>query len=619
MTNKNFKFMFFTYFVIFGILVAFFGSFVGYNMNLIDIKKNIDKASQEVGLIKKFDYLKPDIEKFDEIVKALSTNTSLEEYITSPDKQKRNNLTNVFYAISMSNNFIMQARFISEEGKEIIRVDRKNKYDKPFIVEESSLQDKSQRDYFQIVSHMKEAKIWHSRIDLNIENGKIEVPYKPTFRVAQPIIKDNKFVGMVIVNLLASEMISGLKKSTSFDHFIIDKDGYFITHPNDDFSWSRYTNSSIRLYDEFPLEAEKILAGENKGETFYSFQLNDILDNEDKAILILKPKIAYQSTLFSSNIKTSILIILLSILVSIPLAFFASIAPSKLQKSLLLANQELRKFADIIDNYVITATTKTNSVITSVSTAFAKRYGYSKKELIGQKMNIIRHSETSNNLYSELWETIEAGKNWQGELKNLSKDGNTYYLEQNIIPMKDENNRIISYMAIGNDITAKKEVERLSEIDKLTGIYNRRKLDEYMESELNRAKRYHQPLSFMILDIDHFKNINDTYGHPVGDSTLQTLAKILTDNLRKSDILGRYGGEEFLIICPETDNNQTALLAEKLRACVENTLFNDIKNMTISIGVAEFEGENTVKELFSRADKALYQAKHNGRNRVVVG
>ncbi|WP_087438099.1 PAS domain S-box protein [Sulfurospirillum diekertiae] len=347
----------------------------------------------------------------------MSTNTSLEEYITSPDKQKRNNLTNVFYAISMSNNFIMQARFISEEGKEIIRVDRKNKYDKPFIVEESSLQDKSQRDYFQIVSHMKEAKIWHSRIDLNIENGKIEVPYKPTFRVAQPIIKDNKFVGMVIVNLLASEMISGLKKSTSFDHFIIDKDGYFITHPNDEYSWSRYTNSSIRLYDEFPLEAEKILAGENKGETFYSFQLNDILDNEDKVILILKPKIAYQSTLFSSNIKTSILIILLSILVNIPLAFFASIAPSKLQKSLLLANQELRKFADIIDNYVITSTTKTNSVITSVSTAFAKRYGYSKKELIGQKMNIIRHPETSNNLYSELWETIEAGKNWQGELK----------------------------------------------------------------------------------------------------------------------------------------------------------------------------------------------------------
>lgn len=619
MTNKNFKFIFFIYFVIFGSLVALFGSFVGYNMNLIDINKNINKASQEVGLIKKFDYLKPDIEKFDEIVKALTSNASLENYFTTPTNENKDNLVNVFYAISMSNNFIMQARFIDAHGKEKIRIDRHNKYDKPFVVAETDLQDKSERDYFQILSHMNEQKLWHSRIDLNIENGKIEVPYKPTMRVAQPIIKENKFVGMVIINLLASEMINGLKKSTTFDHYIIDKNGYFITHPNDQYSWSRYTNSNIRLYEEFPLEAEKILAGENKGETFYSFNLNDILDNEDKAILILKPKNTYKDKLVSSNIKTSFIIIFLSIIISIPLAILASIAPSKLQKSLILVNTDLKRFVDIVDKYVITATTKTNSIITSVSTAFAKRSGYSKEELIGQKMNIIRHPDTPNALYLDLWKTIEAGENWQGELKNLSKNENIYYLDQNILPIKDENGKLISYMSIGNDITAKKEVERLSEIDKLTGIYNRRKLDEYMGSELDRAKRYHQPLSFVMLDIDHFKNINDTYGHPVGDTTLQTLAKILADNVRKSDILGRYGGEEFLIICPETHGNETALLAEKLRVCVENHIFSDINSMTISIGVAEFKDTDTVKALLERSDKALYQAKHNGRNCVIIG
>lgn len=619
MTNKNFKFMFFTYFIIFGIFVTLFGSFIGYSMNLIDINKNIDKSSQEVGLIKKFDYLKPDIEKFDEIVKALSSNDSLENYLKAPSSEKKDSLVNVFYAISMSNNFIMQARFIDANGKEKIRIDRNNKYDKPFAVAETNLQDKSERDYFQIVSHMNDQKLWHSRIDLNIENGKVEVPYKPTFRVAQPIIKENKFVGMVIINLLASEMINGLKKSTSFDHYIIDKDGYFITHPNDQYAWSRYTNSNIKLYDEFPLEAEKILAGENKGETFYSFNLNDILDNEDKAILILKPKDTYKNNLLSSNIKTSIFIIFLSIIISIPLAILASIAPSKLQKSLILVNIELKRFADIIDAYVITATTKTNGIITSVSSAFVKKSGYSKEELIGQKINIIRHPDNPKKLYSELWKTIEAGGNWKGELKNLSKDGSSYYVDQNIIPIKDENDKITSYMAVDNDITAQKEIERLSEIDKLTGIYNRRKLDEYMESELNRTKRYHHPLSFMILDIDHFKNINDTYGHPVGDITIQTLAKILSDNLRTSDIVGRYGGEEFLIICPETKSNESALLAEKLRVCVEKYIFSDITSMTISIGVAEFKSTDTVKELLTRADKALYEAKHNGRNCVAIG
>ena len=617
MINKNFKLIFFTYFIVFGIFVALFGSFVGFNMNLTDIQKNIEKASQEVGLIKKFDYLKPDVERFDEIVKALVSNPSLDGYLKNPISEKKESLTSVFYAIAMSNNLIMQARFIDVDGKEKVRVDRNGKYDKPFIVAESNLQGKSQRDYFQIVSHMNEQKIWHSRVDLNIENGKIEVPYKPTFRVAQPIFKENKFVGMVIVNLLAAEMINGLKKSTSFDHFIIDKDGYFILHPNDQYSWSRYTNSNIRLYDEFPAEAQKILAGENKGEAFYSFPLNDILDNEDKAILILKPKNTYKSTLLASNIKTSLIIIFLSIIISIPLAILASIAPSKLQQSLISVNKDLKRFSDIIDTYVLTVTTKTNSIITSVSSAFTKKYGYTKEELIGQKINVIRHPDTPNEVYSELWNTIESGNNWQGELKNIGKNGNTYYIEQNIIPIKDENGEIISYMAVGNDITAKKEVERLSEIDKLTGIYNRRKLDEYMDLESQRANRYHQPLSFIMLDIDHFKHINDTYGHLVGDITLQTLAKILVDNLRKGDIVGRYGGEEFLIICPETNRDSAILLAEKLRIAVEKYTFEETKSMTISLGIAEFKENDTVKALFERTDKALYQAKHNGRNCVV--
>lgn len=617
MINKNFKLMFFTYFIIFGIFVALFGSFVGYNMNLIDINKNIDKASQEIGLIKKFDYLQPDVERFDEIVKALASSPSLETYLKTPTSEKKESLTSVFYAIAMSNNLIMQARFIDVDGKEKVRVDRNGKYDKPFIVSEANLQDKSERDYFQIVSHMNDQKIWHSRIDLNIENGKVEVPFKPTFRVSKPIFKDNKFAGMVIVNLLATEIINDLKKSTSFDHYIIDKDGYFLLHPNDQYSWSRYTNSNIRLYDEFPSEAQSILAGESKGEAFYSFPLNDILDNEDKAILILKPKNTYKSTLLASNIKTSLIIIFLSIIISIPLAILASIAPSKLQQSLISVNKDLKRFSDIIDTYVLTVTTKTNSIITSVSSAFTKKYGYTKEELIGQKINVIRHPDTPNEVYSELWNTIESGNNWQGELKNIGKDGNTYYVEQNIIPIKDENGKIISYMAVGNDITAKKEVERLSEIDKLTGIYNRRKLDEYMDLESQRANRYHQPLSFIMLDIDHFKHINDTYGHLVGDITLQTLAKILVDNLRKGDIVGRYGGEEFLIICPETNRDSAILLAEKLRTAVEKYTFEEIKSMTISLGIAEFKENDTVKALFERTDKALYQAKHNGRNCVV--
>lgn len=610
--------MFSVYFIIFGVFITLFGSFVSYSMNLIDINTDIDKASQEISLIKKFDNLKPDVDKFDEIVKALSSNSSLNNYIKSPTTEIKNNVIDVFYTIAMSNSFIMQARFIDAKGKEKIRIDRNNMQDIPTIVEESNLQDKGKRDYFQTVSHMHKEELWHSKIDLNIENDKVEVPYRPTFRVAQPIFKDNQFMGMVIVNLLASDIINGLKKSTRFEHFIIDKDGYFISHPNDQYSWSRYTHSNFKLYDEFPLEAEKILSGANKGETFYSIQLNDVLNNDDKAILVLKPKEIYRSALISSNIKTSIFIIVLSIIMSIPLAILASIAPSKLQQSLVSANNELKRFADIIDQYVITATTKTNSIITSVSTAFSRTSGYSKDELIGKKINIISHPDTPNEVFSELRHTIESGKSWKGEIKNLSKNGSDYTIDQSIIPLKDQSGDIISYMTVGEDITNKKEIERLATIDKLTGIYNRRKLDEYMISELERAKRYNKPLSLMIIDIDHFKQINDTFGHLIGDEALVALSAILTKNIRKSDILARYGGEEFVVLCPETNTEAIFLLAEKLRICVEKYNFSQVKHITISIGIAQYNHENIKEELFERADKALYEAKNSGRNRTIV-
>jgi len=618
MNTQNFRFIFFIYFVLFGILIVCFGSFVGYRMNITDIDENIDKAAQEIGFIKKTDSLKPDVEKFDQVVKALSHSSVLNDYILHPTHEKQIQLTDVFYTITMSNQLIMQARFLDEQGFERIRIDRKNKNDLPFIIPTKELQDKSQRDYFQIVSHLTSEQIWHSKIDLNMEHKKIEIPYKPTFRVAQPIFIDQKFKGMVIANIAANEMIEGLQRSSAFYHYVIDKDGYFILHSDEHYSWSRYTHSNKRLYDEFPDEAEKILSGTDKGQTFYSFRLNDILNNDDNAILVLKPKETYKASLLSSNVKTTFLIIFLSILISVPLAFFASMAPSKLQKTLLSANEELKRVAKIIDTYVITAITQSDSIIKSVSTSFMKNSGYSREELIGERISIIHHPDTPKEVITDLWRTIQSGKSWQGELKNLRKDGTFYYLDQTILPIRGENNEILNYMSIGIDITAKKEAERLAEIDKLTNIYNRRKLDEYMDVELERAKRYQTPLSFMVFDIDFFKKINDTYGHTTGDLTLQTLAKILQDTIRKSDILGRYGGEEFVVICPETTGDSANILAEKVRSFVENYDFPEVKHMTISIGIASYQNELTKEDLFSRADKALYEAKETGRNRVVL-
>jgi diguanylate cyclase (GGDEF)-like protein len=166
------------------------------------------------------------------------------------------------------------------------------------------------------------------------------------------------------------------------------------------------------------------------------------------------------------------------------------------------------------------------------------------------------------------------------------------------------------------------EKERQARVDVTTDIYNRRGLLELGKRELDRAHRYERPLAAMMVDIDHFKLVNDTYGHPIGDLVLKELARILDDNIRTIDILGRYGGEEFVILLPETTPDSAYEIAERLRKTVAEHNFTpehlDL-NITISIGVAFSTGEsNGLIDLIKRADNAMYESKDAGRNRTSV-
>lgn len=161
-----------------------------------------------------------------------------------------------------------------------------------------------------------------------------------------------------------------------------------------------------------------------------------------------------------------------------------------------------------------------------------------------------------------------------------------------------------------------RELERLSVTDRLTGLYNRLYLDETLEREIRRAGRYDHAFSVVLIDIDHFKQINDSYGHPVGDRVLATLARLMEGCTRETDVVGRWGGEEFLIVCPHTDLEGAMTLAENLRAEVECTVFPSIGKLTISLGIGDYRAGDHANDLVARVDMALYRAKANGRNRV---
>jgi diguanylate cyclase (GGDEF)-like protein/PAS domain S-box-containing protein len=289
-----------------------------------------------------------------------------------------------------------------------------------------------------------------------------------------------------------------------------------------------------------------------------------------------------------------------------------------LNKDLLKARYEIEEQQSMVNKYVLILTTDTKGIITDVNEAYCKATGYTKDELIGQKHTLIRHSDISENFFEELWNTIINNEIWSGEIKSLKKDGSTIWFNIYIEPIIKAAGNKIGYRAISEDITDKKRIEELSITDKLTGLYNRMKLDEIMQIKIEGFKRYKMSFSIIILDIDDFKKVNDTFGHDIGDKVLKTIAFIMQKNLRVSDIVGRWGGEEFLILCENTNITQAQIVAENLRKTIEKTNFDIVKNKTVSLGVSEFTESDNAHTIFKRVDDALYKAKNSGKNKTVI-
>lgn len=159
---------------------------------------------------------------------------------------------------------------------------------------------------------------------------------------------------------------------------------------------------------------------------------------------------------------------------------------------------------------------------------------------------------------------------------------------------------------------------RNADYDFLTGINNRRSLSGIMEFEISRAQRYQSRLSLLLFDVDDFKQVNDNFGHKVGDVLLQHLAQLAKETIRRADILARWGGEEFAILMPETELSNAEILAEKLRVKIQKHHFSPVGNISISIGVAELRHGELMDDLIHRADQALYQAKNDNKNCVRI-
>jgi diguanylate cyclase (GGDEF)-like protein/PAS domain S-box-containing protein len=258
--------------------------------------------------------------------------------------------------------------------------------------------------------------------------------------------------------------------------------------------------------------------------------------------------------------------------------------------------------------------------IIDVNDALCELTGFSREELIGASIPYPFSSTSSVDQLQRHRLTVRAGESHEVETEYVRKDGVSFAVSVNTTAAHPAGGELLGYVSTIRDITDEKrhraELERLATSDSLTGLLNHRVFHELLAAEIARAKRHHRPLSMALLDLDHFKDINDRHGHPTGDRTLREAANRLRPLVREGEHLARVGGEEFAWILPYATGAQAYAAVERVRKSLAASPFPDVGTVTLSAGVCQLADAGDAERLYHLADQALYQAKQQGRNRT---
>ncbi len=593
----------------------------------------------------------------------LASNTALKEALDDTNPENIARVASDMINFSNAKQIYDQLRWIDETGMERVRVDLLA--GKAVNVVGDKLQNKGKRYFFADSFKLTPGEIYISPLDLNIEQNAVEVPYKPMIRLATPVT-DTLGVkrGIVIINYYASVMLRTFGEATKEinDHaMVLNREGFWLKSPVPEDEWGFMLDKpTLNLTQRFPLAWAQISTSESgqirladglwTWQTVYplmagakssvgSAKAFEPSRSEIESHQYVWKSVAHLSTGRLDEITNRIWWrVSVAALFVIAILTFLSSRCLNAWRARIQAESEIRS---IIDNTpellcVLDQAGKIETVNRAWQEFRTDNFGESLKtdtHDIGTGYLVI--FETSMRIDADELSRLSGGLRGvlDGTLSRFemdydcgSKDKKLSF-QVRVTRFQGEGGKVlVTHQNITERKTAERELERLSRTDPLTGLANRRHFMQLVEQELNRTFRYGGDLAVLMLDVDHFKTINDTYGHQVGDQVLKKLSVVYDATLREVDVVGRIGGEEFAILLPQTDKSQAVVVAERLRQTIAETavpLGDGVPlHFHVSIGVSVasvgMDQRLTIDNLLAQADRAMYAAKNGGRNRVCV-
>jgi len=556
-------------------------------------------------------------------------------------------LERAFFFFSQEQKTYDQVRYLDASGWERVRINREGNESR--VVTRAELQDKSNRYYFKQGMAVAPGQVYISPFDLNVEHGQIETPFKPTLRFASPVkgLSGEK-QGVVVLNFLGERLLDRLRQAAQAaggDLYLVNGQGWWLAGPDRKQEWGfmlpgREKHNMGRVFPQ----AWEAMGANGDGQTMtphgmFTFRAVRVVNQMGSAggrlpegqmddfwwVVSRVPPVDL-SPPWQNHFAWIGLGALTLLAVLVWLWAVARARRAQAEHETRLQQKRLQAIGDTALDAVIMVDSQGRVQIWN--RAAERLFGYGSGEALGRQLHeLVSDPELVAKVRRGMAQFARTGRgsvfDQLREVQARRRDGSSFPAEVAISAFQMEG----QWCAAGSvrDITRRKhdeqELKRLANTDALTGAYNRRRFLELAGQELARAKRYGGPLSLLMLDLDHFKAVNDNYGHEAGDLVLKDMVRVCQGVLREVDIFGRVGGEEFMALLPETGLDGGRNVAERLRAALAAAPVAADGNQisyTASIGVAALESEMTLEPLMKQADQAMYQAKQTGRNRVVV-